>query len=126
MLNTDDFQNTHVLVVGGAGFVGSALVRHLLDSGVRQVHVVDNLLSAEYENLPQDSRILFTEASITDDTVLEQLEDNLDYTFQLATYHGNQSSIHNPLMDHENNTLPTLKLLERVKHFKRLKKFVYS
>jgi nucleoside-diphosphate-sugar epimerase len=44
----------------------------------------------------------------------------------LATYHGNQSSIFNPLADHENNTLTTLKLLETIKNFKRIKKIVYS
>jgi nucleoside-diphosphate-sugar epimerase len=44
----------------------------------------------------------------------------------LACYHGNQSSIHDPLADHENNTLTTLKLFERLKDIKTLKKVVYS
>lgn len=123
---TDVFRNTAVLVVGGAGFVGSNLVCHLLACEAREIHVVDNLLSAERENLPDDERVIFTHASITDDDVLASLDDRYDYIFQLATYHGNQSSIHNPIADHENNTLPTLKLLERVKQFERLKKFVYS
>ncbi len=46
--------------------------------------------------------------------------------FHLSTYHGNQSSIHNPLAYHENNQLTTLKLFERAKSFKRLKKLVYA
>jgi nucleoside-diphosphate-sugar epimerase len=123
---TTVFKDANVLVVGGAGFVGSNLVQQILACGAEQVHVVDNLLSAERENLPDDPRVLFTEASITEDWVLNQFEDSFDYIFQLATYHGNQSSIHDPLADHANNTLPTLKLLERVKHFQRLKKMVYS
>jgi nucleoside-diphosphate-sugar epimerase len=58
--------------------------------------------------------------------VLEQLTNDLDFVFHLATYHGNQSSMHDPLADHENNTLTTLKLYERLKHFDRIKRVVYS
>lgn len=121
-----DIKETNSLVVGGAGFVGSNLVKQLLAAGAKRVHVVDNLLSAERDNIPLDPRVSFTEASITNDRVLASLNDEYDFVFHLATYHGNQSSIHDPLADHENNTLTTLKLFERVKNFKRLKKVVYS
>jgi len=114
------------LVTGGAGFVGSNLVRKLLASGARRVHVVDNLLSAERTNVPEDPAVEFSEASITDDRLLGSLRDQYDFVFHLATYHGNQSSIHDPLADHENNTLTTLKLYDRIKGFKHLKKVVYS
>ena len=50
----------------------------------------------------------------------------LDYAFHLACYHGNQSSIANPLADHENNTLTTLKLFERLKDIESLRKVVYA
>src|SRR6185369_3553270 len=111
---------------GGAGFVGSNLVRHLLAQGAAKVHIVDNLLSAERSNIPADPRVVFSEASIADDALLASLKDEYDYVFHLSTYHGNQSSIHDPLADHANNTLTTLKLYERIKGFKRLKKVVYS
>jgi nucleoside-diphosphate-sugar epimerase len=58
--------------------------------------------------------------------LLASLKDEYDYVFHLSTYHGNQSSIHDPLADHENNTLTTLRLYERLKGFGRLKKVVYS
>ncbi len=115
-----------ILVTGGAGFVGSNLVRRLLDEGCARVEVVDNLLSSERENLPADDRVYFIEGSIADDAVLSRLEDQYDFIFHLSTYHGNQSSMHDPLADHENNLLTTLKLCERVKEFRRLKKLVYS
>lgn len=114
------------LVVGGAGFVGSNLVRMLLANGAAGVHIVDNLLSAELDNIPLDPRVRLTETSITNDRVLTSLADHYDYVFHLSTYHGNQSSIHDPLADHENNTLTTLKLFERLKDFRALKKVVYS
>ena len=122
------FENTKVLVVGGAGFVGSNLVNLLLNENkVVKIEVVDNLMSAEKENLPlQDPRLRFVHTSITDDRYLDQLEDDFDYIFHLATFHGNQSSIHDPIKDHDNNTLTTLKLMNQVKNYKFLKKLVYS
>lgn len=118
--------DARLLVVGGAGFVGSNLVRLLLSEGAARVLVVDNLLSSERENLPDDSRVELIEASIADDEVLASLEDEFDVVYHLATYHGNQSSIANPLEDHENNLITTLKLYERLKGFRRLRKLVYS
>jgi nucleoside-diphosphate-sugar epimerase len=114
------------LVVGGAGFVGSNLVRLLLLADAEYVLVVDNLLSSERENVPDDPRVKLVEASIADDDVLASLEDEFDVVYHLATYHGNQSSIANPLQDHENNLITTLKLFERIKDFGRLRKVVYS
>lgn len=120
------FEGSKVLVVGGAGFVGANLVKALLNNGAGGVLAVDNLLSAEPENLPKDPRLTLVTCSITDDAILGGLSDEWEYVFHLATYHGNQSSMADPLADHENNTLTTLKLCERVKNFKRIKKFVYS
>ena len=125
-MSTPTFSQASILVSGGAGFVGSNLVRLLLREGAGRIHIVDNLLSAEQVNVPDDPRVAFSEASIADDALLRKLEDEYDYVFHLSTYHGNQSSIHDPLADHENNTLTTLKLYERIKSFRRLKKVVYS
>jgi len=126
-MNGKNFLDANVLVVGGAGFVGSNLVKRIMDRGEGvNVTIVDNLLSSEKSNVPTSPRVDFIQGSITSENVLERLTDQFDYIFHLATYHGNQSSIHDPLMDHENNTLTTLKLYERIKDFKRLKKVVYS
>jgi len=119
--------NSNVLIVGGAGFVGSNLAKTLLSSATGvTISIVDNLLSSELSNIPRDPRVNFIEGSIADDLILAKLTDEFDYVFHLATYHGNQSSIANPLADHDNNTLTTLKLYERIKNFKRIKKVVYS
>jgi len=120
------FRGDRVLVVGGAGFVGSNLVRRLLAEQAGEIVVVDNLLSAERENVPADNRVQFMEGSIADRDVLDGLSDDFDYIWHLATYHGNQSSIANPLEDHENNLITTLRLLEWVRDFKRMKKLVYA
>jgi nucleoside-diphosphate-sugar epimerase len=114
------------LVVGGAGFVGGNLVRELLARGAERVVVVDNFLSSELENVPEDPRVELREGSIADDAILGGIDDEFDHVFHLATYHGNQSSIADPLADHEHNLITTLKLFERVKDFTRLQKLVYA
>lgn len=120
------FKDSSSVVVGGAGFVGSNLVELLASSGAAKVTVVDNLLSAEASNVPSHPCVEFIEGSITDDGVLKRIEDRYDYIFHLATFHGNQNSIHDPLADHENNTYTTLRLFEHIARFKNLKKVVYS
>lgn len=121
-----DYTDSEVLVVGGAGFVGGNLVRALLRLAPKRVVVIDNFLSAERSSVPDDPRLELREGSIADDAVLAQVDDDFDVVFHLATYHGNQSSIHDPLADHENNTLTTLKLFERLHRFERLRKIVYA
>jgi UDP-glucose 4-epimerase len=120
------FSGTRVLVVGGAGFVGSNLVHKILEQAPREIIVVDNLLSSDVANIPADSRVRFVFGSITDDKILAALPEDLDYAFHLACYHGNQSSIADPLADHDNNTLTSLKLFDRLKNLKQLKKVVYA
>jgi nucleoside-diphosphate-sugar epimerase len=120
------FDGATILVVGGAGFVGSNLVRMLLERAPARIVIVDNLLSADSSNVPDDPRIKFIPQSIADDAVLAALPADLDYVFHLACYHGNQSSIANPLADHENNTLTTLKLFETLKGMNSLRKVVYA
>jgi nucleoside-diphosphate-sugar epimerase len=120
------FDGKTVLIVGGAGFVGSNLCHMLLDQNPRQLIIVDNLLSADISNLARQTNVKFIYDSITNDAVLEALPHDLDVVFHLSCYHGNQSSIANPLADHENNTVTSLKLFDRLKDFKKLRKVVYS
>jgi nucleoside-diphosphate-sugar epimerase len=116
-----------ILIVGGAGFVGSNLSHYLLrEYNLREIWIVDNLLSSEKANLPIDPAVRFIQGSIADDYILGQLPKDLDIVFHLACYHGNQSSIANPIADHDNNTLTTLKLLEFLKDFKKIRKVVYA
>lgn len=119
-------EGASILVVGGAGFVGSNLVHALLERDVRQVIVVDNLLSSERSNVPDDPRVVFIEASINDEDVLRGLPEGLSLVFHLATFHGNQNSIADPLADHEHNTLTTLRLFDRLSRLSALPKVVYA
>jgi len=53
------FSNQKILVIGGAGFVGSNLCHRLLGENPDQIVVVDNLLSSEAFNLPVSNKIKF-------------------------------------------------------------------
>lgn len=121
------FSGSKVLVVGGAGFVGSNLCHHLLkDETILELWIVDNLLSSDISNVSNDPRVQFLFGSIAEDKILHQLPRDLDFVFHLACYHGNQSSIADPLADHDNNTITSLKLFDTLKDFKGLKKVVYA
>ena len=125
-MSKNNFSGCKVLVVGGAGFVGSNLVHQILQQDVKQIIVVDNLLSSDVSNIPADPRVEFVFGSITDDRILHNLPEDLDYAFHLACFHGNQSSIADPFADHDNNTYTSLKLFDRLKDIKHLKKVVYA
>ena len=60
-----------LLVTGGAGYIGSHTVRHLLEIGEKIV-VLDNLVFGHREALPLD-RISFVEGDMSDATLMEQL-----------------------------------------------------
>lgn len=127
MSNNISIQGKKVLVVGGAGFVGSNLCHHILATqNPKQLIIVDNLLSSDISNVPVDSRVQFIFGSIADDRILNQLPNDLQIVFHLACYHGNQSSIADPIADHDNNTITSLKLFEHIKGFDQLEKVVYA
>lgn len=67
-----------VLVTGGAGFIGSALVRKLVDKKY-QVTILDNLSTGSRDNLPNDTRLRLVTADVGD---LEQVS-------QVVHGHGN-------------------------------------
>ena len=126
MVTEPSFTGKTLLVVGGAGFVGSNLVRQLIQQDPKKVVIVDNLISSDARNIPDADCIDFRVGSITDDRILKELPDDLDYVWHLSCFHGNQSSIADPMADHENNTFTSLKLFERLKEIPNLTRVVYA
>jgi len=120
------FAGRRVAVVGGAGFVGSNLTQRLVELGAAHITVVDNLLSSERANVPVASAVAFVEGSIADDAILAGLPSDVDTVFHLATFHGNQNSMADPIADHDNNTFTTLKLLEHLCTLPAPPRVVYS
>ena len=123
---TVSVRGARTLVVGGAGFVGSNLVRALVRRGASSVVVVDNLLSSNRTDVLELPAVTFVQGSIASPRVLAGLTDDFDLAFHLATFHGNQNSMADPLADHRNNLETTLRLYERLSSFTRLQKVVYA
>ena len=101
------------LVTGGAGFIGSNLVSHLVEAG-HEVTVLDNLLSGYRENLNPSAR--FIEGDVRDPAVVARAMVGVETVFHLAASVGNKRSIDAPLIDAEINVLGTLQVLEAARH----------
>jgi UDP-glucose 4-epimerase len=97
------------LVVGGAGFIGSALVRRLAAEG--PVRVLDDLSTGHAANIDGVDGVDFVEASLLDDAVARSAMRDASRVYHLATL-GVRHSIHDPVANHEVNATGTLRLLE--------------
>ncbi len=112
----------NALVTGGAGFIGSELVRQLAARGFR-VRVIDNLINGRRENLADvlNDKVELEVADVRDGSVA--LLKHTDIVFHLACL-GVRHSIHSPIENHEVNASATLKLL-RASRDAGVKRFVY-
>lgn len=101
-----------VLVTGGAGFIGSTLVRKLADEPGLQVSIVDNLSSGKRSNLEEVAgRVAFHEADIRDYVSLVPLLQGVDTVFHLAAIPSVPRSISDPVPSHECNIDGTFQVL---------------
>jgi UDP-glucose 4-epimerase len=113
-----------VLVTGGAGFIGSELVRQLVESGAAVV-VVDNLVNGRWENLtgvPADG-LRLVEGDIRDAVRMRDFLKDTDVVFHLACL-GVRHSIHSPRENHEVNAVGTLNTLFAARDAS-IERFVY-
>jgi UDP-glucose 4-epimerase len=100
------------VVTGGAGFIGSALVRGLLASGADDVLVIDNLLTGKESNLEEvRGRIDFERADIRDYGAIAPLVKGAEVVFHLAAIPSVPRSIEQPVPSHEVNIDGTFHVL---------------
>lgn len=104
-------KNKKVLVTGGAGFIGSNLVKSLIESG-NSVTVLDNFLTGYRSNLAPFPYVHLIEGDVRDKAVVEEAIHGVEVVFHLAASVGNKRSIEYPLIDAEINVLGTLQILE--------------
>jgi len=97
------------LVTGGAGFIGSHLVRHLLPHG--SVTVLDNLVTGNRDNLA-DLPIDFVQGSILDPQLISQSLVGVTHVFHLAAMVSVPESVKNPSRCHEINVTGTRQVLQ--------------
>jgi UDP-glucose 4-epimerase len=112
------------LVTGGAGFIGSNLVKLLIDEGHDAV-VLDNLSSGYRDNLAALTGARFVEGDVRDEAALREAAAGCEVVFHLAASVGNARSIAHPIDDSEINVIGTLRVLEAARHL-GARKVVFS
>ena len=105
-------ENASILVTGGAGFIGSHLVDHLLSKGCR-VTVLDNFRNGTQENLSRaqaSGRLTVIRGDISDLDTCTRAMKGVEAVFHLACL-GVRHSLHNPVENHQVNALGSLNVL---------------
>lgn len=112
-----------ILILGGAGFLGTHTVRRCLSIPDAEVTVLDSLEFLP-GHLPQNSksvwdRITYIRGSICNSKLLKDLAPSQDIIFHCAAQSSHTQSIQDPLRDAEINIEGTLKVLEALRHYNR-------
>lgn len=112
-----------ILVTGGAGFIGSAVVRHIIENTQDEVRVMDCLTYAgnleSLATVADSERYSFTQTDITDaKSVSEQFSDfRPDIVMHLAAESHVDRSIDGPAAFIQTNLIGTFTLLEAARHY---------
>ncbi|HKO97206.1 MAG TPA: GDP-mannose 4,6-dehydratase [Pyrinomonadaceae bacterium] len=125
----------NILVTGGAGFIGSHLVDHLLAENSWQVSVVDDfndfydpkIKRANVKRHEGNSNYLLFEGDIRDKQALARMfgENQFDSIVHLAARAGVRPSLQDPLLYSETNVDGTVNLLQLAKEH-GIKEFVFG
>jgi UDP-glucose 4-epimerase len=90
-----EWHNEHVLVTGGASFIGSHLVEDLVAEGA-DVRVADDFSSGEMENLTAvEDQIEVSRGNLKHWSFADEVTENIDTVFHLAADHGGRGYISN-------------------------------
>lgn len=112
-----------ILVTGGAGYIGSHVVLHLIEAG-EDVIVLDNLSTGKKENV-LGGRLI--EGDLSNTLLLDKIfsENKVDAVMHFAGSIVVPESVENPTMYYQNNTTNSLGLIRScLKH--KIKKFIFS
>lgn len=112
------------VVTGGAGFIGSSVVRMLLNHG--RVAVIDNLLTGHESNLDDvRTRVELHKIDIRDGAALEPVMRGADAVFHLAAIPSVPRSIDDPVPSHEVNIDGTFNVFRAASEAK-VRRVVYA
>ena len=104
-----------VIITGGAGFIGTSLVKALLDNDIEKILIIDDLSTgskSNLDNLLSNKKIEFIESRIEDINNIDELFENYDFCYHLAAGVGVQYIMDNLSESLLTNILATHKVLE--------------
>lgn len=126
ILRSKRFSQKRYLVTGGAGFIGSNLVRVLQDSNI--VIVLDNLVTGNLNSIPSHPNVFFIKGDILSKDDL-YMAGQVDGIFHLAAISKVAPSMMNPEMLNycmKNNMQGTISVLNYAAHHRPPVKVIYS
>jgi len=114
-----------ILITGGAGFIGSHLVKKLITEK-NEILIIDNLMTGKKENLSFEGNYeLFIDDIGSEKSLNKVTEFNPDICFHLAAQASVVVSLSNPALDFDHNILQPILLLKTLLKTD-CKKFVFS
>jgi len=127
--HTKDLSKKQFLITGGAGFIGSNLVKYLLKYGAKKVRVLDNLSNGYIENIQEfmdNPSFEFLEGDIRDLETCKKAMQGIDYVSHQAALGSVPRSIDNPITTNEVNVSGYLNMLVAQKESNTVKRLVYA
>ncbi|MDZ4182266.1 MAG: SDR family oxidoreductase [Candidatus Cloacimonadaceae bacterium] len=107
------------LVTGGAGFIGSNIVKELLKQG-NEVRVLDNFATGKRENIlsqMKSPRLTMIEGDLRSFHIVRSAVKGVDYILHQGALPSVPRSINDPITSNDVNILGTLNILEAAKEF---------
>jgi len=112
MQNMRNIRNTKCCVVGGAGFLGSHLVDHLIEDRDCEVLVLDNLISGSKKHIHPDAKFMWYDIRDDEDELARIFKDNgIEYVFNYAAEPYIPECFERPMHFFEINAVAVLKVL---------------
>jgi len=121
-----------ILITGAAGFIGSHVAEHFLNSGISVVGIDNfddfysrNIKERNLESVLSHPGFSFIEADITNSAVLKKLPADINSVIHLAAKAGVRPSIQNPEAYIKNNITGTWNILEMMKD-RKISKMIFA
>lgn len=119
----------NILILGGAGFIGTNLIKKILQEDDHHLTVVDSLdpvFKSNLDNLKEVfNKITFIKGDIRNKKLMSKVVKNQQAIINCAAQTSHPLSLKNPLVDAEINCLGSLTVLEAVKEYNPKTKFIY-
>ena len=127
--HTQDLSKLKFLITGGAGFIGSNLVKYLLKYGAKKVRVLDNLSNGYIENINEfmnNPSFEFLEGDIRDLETCKKAMQDIDYVSHQAALGSVPRSIDDPITSNDVNVSGFLNMLVAQKESDTVKRLIYA